>query len=160
MEIYLLIVALGLFLANVSMFFLIRRLYGTEKQKLLLVLRAYFEPRGDNEPSEFASLVDGITEKFAQRLLLGFKGSVMGMQSVDSKNVARLEADVAQDTVTQQNPALGMFLQQYPSVANRLSKNPQLLPLIQGLMSRMGSAGRSSGNSSSGRGSTDDLEIK
>lgn len=119
------------------------RKYLAEKRELLLTLKLYFEPQDAETPSQFALLTEVVSERLAQKLVHTMKASFMGMQSVDAKNAGRLESDLLQDVASQQNPALGAILGAYPAVARRLAKNPSLLPLVQSLMSKVGSQGSS-----------------
>lgn len=141
MDLALFIVIIGVVASNVVVLFLLRRAYHREKDAFIATLRLYFEPQEENGLSQFGALVESISERLAQRMVSSFKSSFMGMQSVDSKNLARLQGDVVQDDAAASSPMLGALLSQYPSVAKRLAKNPELLPLVQGLLHKV-SAGK------------------
>lgn len=115
--------------------------YQREKQAFLEALKLYFEAPNAETPSQFALLTEVVSERFSQKMVASLKSSFMGMQSVDAKNVGRLESDLLQDVASQQNPALGAILGAYPAVARRLAKNPSLLPLVQNIMAKVGAGG-------------------
>ena len=126
------------FLANLAIVFFMARVYQSQKAKLLETLRAYFETPDGQTPSQFASLVECVADTFGHKIMTHAKATFMGTQSVDSKNIARLEGDVVQDMIAQKSPLLSVILSQFPSVARRVAKNPNLLPLIQSMLPGLG----------------------
>lgn len=122
-----------------------------QKRAFTSILQSYFEAPDSETPSQFALVTEAISERFAQKLVASLKSSFMGMQSVDAKNMARLEGDVMQDVAGQQNPMLGAILSSFPAVSKRLAKNPALYPLVQAAMAKLatgagGATGKSVGN--------------
>lgn len=118
-------------------FFILRR----EKQRLMRTIKLYFEPAGPEQLSQFAQITEAISRQFASAAVASVKGTIMGMNSVDSKNQKKLEADFTMDLVNQQMPLLGAFMAQFPSVAKRIQKNPELLPLVQQFASKLSNGG-------------------
>lgn len=112
-------------------------MYAKEKARLLSTLRLYFESPGPEIPSEFAKFMDIVAYSFAKKCVDIGKTSFMGMQSVDSKNLSRIEGDILQDEATRKSPLLGAIMGSYPTLARRLVKNPGLLPLIEQVMGNM-----------------------
>ena len=95
----------------------------------------FFAPDGD-KPSEFALVVDTVSTIAAQRITNTLKASLMGMAGVDARNEKRLQGDMVHD-LANQNPVLGALVTQFPAVARRLAKNPELIGLAQGLLGNM-----------------------
>ena len=131
--------AVSVFVAGVVVLFIGYTAYQREKREFIHSLRAYFESSNPDTPSQFAMLTEILSERFSQKLVNSLKSSFMGQQSVDAKNIQRLEGDLVQDLAGQQSPILGAILNSYPAVAKRLAKNPSLLPLVQSLMSKVSS---------------------
>lgn len=148
MFVTIILAALAIFLTLVGMY--CHWLYMLTKQKasLLESARDYFSPQDENTLSQFAQLTDVLGKQLAGNVTQSLKSSFMGMQSVDSKNLARLEQDVAQDELTAVNPLLSAILSQYPSVARRLAKNPHLIGLFANMLRTKGAQDVGKGNGS------------
>lgn len=159
MELTYLVIVLLVMVSNFALLWALNRAYKREKQRFLDVLKLYFEQTGENELSEFGLLVNSVSDTFAQRLLASLKGSELGLRSVEAKNLSRLEGDITQDETTAANPLLGALLSNYPSVAKRLAKNPQLLPLIQGVLAKSSLKGPAGQGGRDGRSSTFEQEL-
>lgn len=131
--------------ALLVVYVLLVRYMEAQKRALLLTLRAYFESPDAETPSEFSQLTDALCQQHSTKMVAAFKGSFMGMQSVEAKNVQKLEGDIAQDVMAQQHPGLGALLSSFPAVSKRLASNPQLTPLVEGLLGKLLSKGASPG---------------
>jgi len=123
---------------SLAVVFFMIRLYRQEKIRFLQSIRAYFESPGPERPSEFSQVTAAISQQFAASIVSSLKGSFMGMQSVDSRNVQRLENDLANDMLQMNHPLVATLLDQFPAVKRRIMKNPELLqtPQVQALISR------------------------
>ena len=111
------------------------------KRRVIAAIRPYFEAPDDKTPSQFALLTNAISQQLASAIVASAKGSLLGMQGVDAKNLAHIEADMMKDGLAAQSPMLGMLMEQFPSFGRRLMKNPNLLPLLQGVLSKIKPAG-------------------
>lgn len=125
-------------LANIGLFFLVIVLLRKEKQAYINTLHAYFEAPDATTPSQFAQLVDRVSDTFGHKIMTHAKATFMGFQSVDAKAEARLEGDIMSDLLSQNNPILAIIADSFPAVAKRLRKNPGLLPVIQRLLPGLG----------------------
>jgi hypothetical protein len=117
-------------------------IYGMQT-RIIALAKSYFETTDPAEPSQFAKFCDILADIFAKHITQNIKSSFMGMQSVDSKNEKRLQADLFQDIASAQSPILGAIMQSFPSVGKRLAKNPELLPMVQNLMAKIGGSAAS-----------------
>lgn len=142
----------SVFIAGLLVLFIGLSAYKHEKQAFVFSLKSYFEAPDAETPSEFANLTELLSERFSQKLVNTAKGTFMGMQSVDAKNMNRVEGDVLTDMATQKNPLLGVIMTQYPTLARRLAKNPGLLPLVQNFMPKPGTGGSSPGGTNTDKG--------
>lgn len=129
-----------------------------EKRKIIDLAKAYFEPAGPDQPSEFAGFIQLASDTLAQRMVLHFKTSFMGMQSKANQAERALAQDLMTDTVNQANPMLGALMSSFPAVSKRLAKNPELWPLIQSVLAKAGS--KSGGAAAPGNGSLSSPKFK
>lgn len=134
-----LLTGISVLLAALAALFIALHLFKREKQRILATIKLYFESPDNNTPSQFALLTDAIAHQIASAIVASAKGTLMGMQSVDSKNARKLESDLMLDMATAQSPIIGMLLKQFPTVAKRIQKNPEMLPYVQQLMSKISS---------------------
>ena len=124
---------------------LVSRRFSQEKKVLVGQIRQYFESQA-GEPSEFSRLVDIISDRFSFKVAQSLKAIFMGTQSVDSKNAKRLDSALVTDLITQQSPMFGAIAGSFPAVGKLLSKNPNLIPMLQGLFAKKdGSAAEDNG---------------
>ena len=124
-------------LGNIVLAVLALRYIERQKTAAIDAALAYFAPDGD-KMSQFALAVDAIAATFGARLVNSLKASFMGMQGVDARNEKRLQTDMMSDMAGQVNPVLGALVTQFPAVARRLAKNPELIGLAQGLLGSIG----------------------
>lgn len=88
----------------------------------------------DKTPSPLAAIVQSIASVFASALSQSLKAVFMGVESVESKNRGRLQADFIADS----NPMLGAILSSFPAVAKRIAKQPALAQLAIDLIAKHG----------------------
>ena len=131
---------LAVFLSGFILLFIVRSVYEREKRAFLFMLRAYFESQEPGEKSQFAAFIDILSETFAQKMVMTLKTTFMGMQSVDRRNEQRLETDLVKDMASQENPLIGALLNQFPAVARRIAKNPELMGLAMNMLANKGKA--------------------
>ena len=112
------------------------------KRRIMRSVRRFLLSPDENTPSQLAVMVDQVAFVFAQRIVTQVKTTLMGMNSVDSKN----EKKEAVAEALKGSPGLAAALNFIPG-ARRLMKNPELLSL---LVSGLAKAGKGSGNGSGG----------
>lgn len=132
---------LFVFIAGLSVLLILLRVYSREKRRFIATIKLYFEPAGPDQQSQFAQVTEAISKQFASSIVSSAKGSLLGMQSVDARNIQRLQSDITMDLAQQQSPMLGMILKQFPSAAKRLQKNPELMPYVAEIMGKFSSPG-------------------
>lgn len=108
----------------------------TEKQKILDLAKAYFEPAGPDQPSEFAGFIQVASDILARSITAQLKATFMGIQSKAAQAERAIQGDLLQDTVNMANPLLGAVMNSFPSVGKRLRKNPELWPLIEQFLAK------------------------
>lgn len=124
-------ILLALF-ANLAVFLFIYR-------ALLLRFRAIFN--SDNEkPSQFAQSVDLISHIFAQSMTREIKTTLMGMKSGQVRAEQAVMKGIAEDAI-EQNPMASGLAEAFPGLGKRLTKNPALLQLVLGALSRIQGGG-------------------
>lgn len=103
-------------------------MYIFEKRRITGAIRAYFEAPNEETPSHFGETIDGISRLFAARLVAQIKTTVMGMNSVDSKNAKREAVNEA----IEGSPSLAGLAQILPK---RWVK-PEILALAASLLNK------------------------
>ena len=150
----------SVFLAGLALLFLTRAYIQRKQDEIIDALRSYFEADGE-KPSQFAAFVNILAETFATRIVTSAKMSLLGMQSVDSKNEKRLESDFIQDMASQQSPVLGMLLQSFPALGRRIAKNPALaemaISMVQKYAGKMTAAGHNGHDVEAQPGSSNEI---
>lgn len=137
------ITGLTVLLGNFLALFIISRYISRQKRQLVAVLRAYFETTSE-QPSEFSNFIDIVGDRFSSKMAQNLKTVFMGVQSVDSKNLKKLDGALVTDLMAQSSPLLGTIAESFPAVGKMIRKNPNLIPLLQGLLTK-----KSSGNNQS-----------
>ena len=125
----LILVGFSFFFSFFVLFFMVKRYISRKEQAILCLFKAYFEPQGEGQPSEFSLLTDQIALQFSRHILAGFKTTAMGMVSGEAKQHAAVQGAITQDVISLQNPLIGAALSQFPALRKLLDKNPQLAPL-------------------------------
>ena len=117
---------------------LVRRYLDGQKQQLLDILRSYFEAESPEKPSQFALLVDHAAQLFAKHAVDQAKGTLLGMQSGDSRLEKAMQADIVKDMATAESPILAGLMSAFPTLGRRLAKNPAALQILPSLLSKLG----------------------
>ena len=120
---------------NLAIVFFVFFVINRRLEALIASIASYFSPHNGN-PSEFAQVTEQIAAQFADKAVTQVKMSFLGQQSVEARNAKRLEGDLAMDLASQSSPLIGALLSSFPAVAKRLQKNPELLPVAQGLIEK------------------------
>ena len=131
------ITGLVVVVANLALFSLLARRYNREKASLLAGLRLYFEAHGD-QPSEFSKFLDIVVDRASAKMAQSLKMVFYGTQSGEAKNVKRLDGALVQDLMEAQSPMLATIAQSFPAVGKLIRKNPNLIPLLQGILAKKG----------------------
>lgn len=122
-----------------------------------MILRSYFEPRGEDNSSEFAELINVVATINAEKVTQSLKGTFMGIQSVDKRQEQAVTGAFIEDLANQKSPLLGTILAQFPAVKKRLIKNPELLSVVGDIGQKLLSQ---KGQGSSGNNGKNDFEFK
>lgn len=96
--------------------------------KSIAVLRefiGFISPPDPDKPSPAALVWANMARSLAQE----FKFTLMGMMSVQAKAEKRLEGEIVNATLAQQNPLLAVALQVFPGLKKMLAKNPALVEI-------------------------------
>ena len=129
------LIGISVLAANLVLFFLLSFWYSRQKARLVAILKGYFESPAANTPSQFAQLVGVVSDEFGHKIVAHAKGTFMGIQSGEAKNVAKLEGAIASDMLTLNNPLAAGILESFPALAKHLRKSPSLIPLAERLLS-------------------------
>lgn len=124
-----------------------------EKQNLIALAKAYFEPQNPDEPSQFAGFVQIASDTLARSITTQLKASFMGIQSKANQAERAIVGDIALDSVAMANPIVGAILSSFPSLQKRLRKNPELFPLVEQFAGKLGGQPKppANGNGHSGQ---------
>lgn len=106
-------------------------------RRLSSSLSAFITSPDEKTASPLANFVDNLAFVFSQRLVLQFKTTFMGMNSVDAKKERAEAGQLALD----KSPLLGTIAQFIPGIGKRLAKNPVAVELISSLLNKAGGNG-------------------
>ena len=107
--------------------------------------RAFITPESDNKLSPLASTVDAAADMVGRALVAQLKSTFMGKQSGAVRAENAIAGDIVQDTLS--GSPIGAILSSFPSLTKSFRRNPQLLDIALGMLSKKaGSNGSSSGN--------------
>lgn len=120
------IITATLILGGLILFFM------SQKRKVQAVIKAFVTQPDEKTPSPLAKMVDDSAALLSAHLVMQVKTTLMGLASVDSKNAVK----AGTEAILEANPALGMLLHFIPG-AKRLVKNPAMLSLFSGALTKM-----------------------
>ncbi len=123
------------FLGNLLLLFYIKRKLGNKETMLFEALSVYFHKPNPETPSQFELQLEVIAQMYASRTANSIKTTVMGMNSVQSKNAAKLDSAITEDLLGQVNPLLG-FLSGLPQARALIKSNPNILNMAMSMMSK------------------------
>jgi len=110
-------------------------------------IRCFLSPAAKDEPSPAALLIDNISSRVGSVVAAELRASLMGKLSGDSRLAKGIEADIAQDIMTQQSPLLAGLAGVFPTLGKRLSKNPAIvqaiMPIVQNMLAKNNGNGHS-----------------
>tara|TARA_Y100000310_G_scaffold155137_1_gene154612 strand:- start:372 stop:839 length:468 start_codon:yes stop_codon:yes gene_type:complete len=112
------IVFLALILATLGLFFVMVR-------SLMRELYTFIAPPVDGEEaSPIMSLVNEVGKASGKAIALEIKTTAMGKASGQARLEQAIQGDIAQDSLTANNPLVGGLLEMYPTLKKRALKNP------------------------------------
>ena len=91
----------------------------------------FLTPGEEGEPSPFGVLIANKVQ--ASEMTTSFSGMMMGKASALSKAQQGIEADIANESLAQTNPALTALLEFSPSLKKRMSRSPMVAYALQNL---------------------------
>lgn len=109
------------------------------------VIASFFIPDKEGEASPFAKGVDVVSGMIARALVAQLKTVYMGERSGAVRSEKAIQGDLALD-LAGQNPALSTLLGAFPNLSKTLRRNPGLLDLAMGIMSRRSQSQASPGS--------------
>lgn len=95
--------------------------------KVKRIITAFITPPAENEPSPLGKAIDAVSVIAARSLVAQAKTTFMGKQSGDSRAMAAVDGDIAQDLIGSQIPLLGGLLDSFPTLKKTLRRNPMLV---------------------------------
>jgi hypothetical protein len=123
-------------IALIVLLYIAKRYIEHQKNQVIEMLKAFFNPVSPDKPSEFATMVDIISSQFAAKLVQNAKATFMGVQSVANRNEKAVMGDIATDMLSQASPLAAGLLSSFPALAKRLQKNPELAGLALNFLSK------------------------
>lgn len=130
-----------LLIGSILLFVKLRHVY----DDILASILDFIVPPSDAQPSKLAKAVDVACSMVARAITVQLKTTLMGMESGISRAMKGVEGDITEDMAGQ--TPLGGILQAFPKLSKTLRRNPQLLDLALGALSKIGGNSRvTSGN--------------
>jgi len=96
-------------------------------RELQRTIREFVTPKGPDEASPLASVVDVGADMVARAVTARIKTSLMGEQSGKVRQEAAVEGAIAEDVARAAHPLAGTLLDAMPELRKTLRKNPGLL---------------------------------
>ena len=131
----------GVFL--LAHYWLLNKAMIRQHEQVLDEISAFFSSPGENQPSQFGLLVNAIIEQLSARVVLQFKTTLMGVESVASKKANQ----VAEAIIADSNPAAAALMGAFPSLGKLLKKNPGMMSQLSQLKFPTGAGTGSNGHS-------------
>lgn len=103
--------------------------------RLRAIIREFVSSPAENQPSPFAIWCDSVAMVFARAITAQIKTTLMGVQSGSVRAEKAIEADIAEDMLSQS--PIGALLDSFPTLRKSIRRNPALLPLVQGALQRV-----------------------
>ncbi len=127
----------GLLLVNACIFVLI--VYAFLKiRRIYEEFRVFCTAPDEKTPSALASLAGVLSDMVARSIVACAKTTFMGKQSGAIRAGTGIEADIAEDTINANHPAIGALLHSFPALRRTLRRNPALLDMA---LSKLGVIG-------------------
>lgn len=133
-------VFLAVLLAGSVVFFAFSLAIYHQKRTIMRQFRAFFEAPDEETPSQFAETIDVIGRVIASRLVSQIKSTVMGMNSVDSKNDKREQIAGMTDAM----PTLAGLAQLLPK---KWARSPEIMATLMSVLGNFKAKGTGNGSS-------------
>jgi len=130
-------VFLSVLAAGSVIFFAFSLSFYLQKRYIQNVIRSFIESPDDETPSKFAETIDAVGRVIASRMVQQIKTTVMGMNSVDSKNASR----EAIEGIKEASPSLAGLASLLPK---KWVKNPEIMGVLAGVLGKIGKPGNGS----------------
>lgn len=119
-----------------------RKLYQFEN-----VIRSFVTPIDEKTGSPLAKVTESAADMIARSIMAQAKGFMLGLQSGQKRAETAIQADIAEGSGLGASP-LGAVLESFPALKKTLRRNPQLIDMAMGYLSRKKgvAAGSSSDN--------------
>jgi len=95
--------------------------------QLELTVRSFVTPKGPDEASPLANVVDVGSDMVARAIMARAKTTFMGQLSGQVRQEKAVEGAIAEDVARNAHPLAGTLLDAMPELRKTLRKNPQLL---------------------------------
>jgi len=96
-------------------------------RELQTTFRQFVSPKGPDEASPLANVVDVGADMVARAVTARIKTSLMGSQSGEARQEKAVEGAIAEDVARAAHPLAGTLLDAMPELRKTLRKNPGLL---------------------------------
>jgi len=106
-------------------------------RELQSTIREFVTPKGPDEASPLASVVDVGADMVARAVTARIKTSLMGSQSGQVRQEKAVEGAIAEDLARAAHPLAGTLLDAMPELRKTLRKNPGLLDFALSKLSGM-----------------------
>jgi len=106
-------------------------------RELQTTIRTFVTPKGPEEASPLASVVDVGADMVARAVTARIKTSLMGQQSGQIRQEKAVDGAIAEDMVRAAHPLAGTLLDQMPELRKTLRKNPGLLDFALSKLANM-----------------------
>jgi len=117
----------ALLLAQIVFIAWIAAVFRGKIRDLEKTIRDFVTPKGPDEASPLASVVDVAADMVARAVTARIKTSLMGSQSGQVRQEKAIEGAIAEDVARAAHPLVGTILDGMPEVRKTLRKNPGLL---------------------------------
>jgi len=132
------LVIAGLLLGQIVFIVLIAAVCRRKIRELQSTLREFVTPKGPDEASPLASVVDVGADMVARAVTARIKTSLMGSQSGQVRQEKAVDGAIAEDLARGAHPLVGTILDNMPELRKTLRKNPGLLDFALAKLGNMG----------------------
>jgi len=117
----------ALLLVQIAFLGLISVHFRSKVRELEATFRVFVTPKGPEEASPLASVVDIAADMVARAVTARIKTSLMGSQSGQVRQEKAVDGAIAEDLARAAHPLAGTLLDAMPELRKTLRKNPGLL---------------------------------
>jgi len=135
----------GLVLAQTILLGTLAWLFRAKVQEINGIIRAFVTPKGPDQASPLADVVDVGADMVARAVMARAKTTFMGQASGAIRQEKAVDGAIAEDVARASHPLAGTLLDAMPELRKTLRKNPQLLDFalskLGGMMANKESGG-------------------